>query len=160
MTGIALIRPIAVFDAGIGSYIIARQIANRFPGQDVVYFADRASFPYGGKGRAELLAVMRSTIHRLERYGPVAIVIASNAPSLMVLDELRAASRTPLVGVFPPVRRALAVSRTKRAAVLGVASLIASDEIRAYVEREAAGGARSSSSPRPIWSPLWRAGRS
>ena len=45
MTGIALLRPIAVFDAGIGSYAIARQIADRFLDQDVIYFADRASFP-------------------------------------------------------------------------------------------------------------------
>jgi glutamate racemase len=57
----------------------------------------------------------------------------------MILDDLRIWSRTPLVGVFPPVRRALNASVMKRIAVLGVASLIASPEIRAYVEREAAG---------------------
>src|SRR5215475_13247654 len=93
---IVLNRPIAVFDAGIGSYAIARKIADRFPGQDVLYFADRANFPYGGKSRAELLGVMRATIERLEIYSPAAVVIASNAPSVMVLDELRASSRTPL----------------------------------------------------------------
>lgn len=132
-------QPIAVFDAGIGSYAIARKIADRFPGQDVLYFADRANFPYGGKSRAELLALLQSTIERLESYGPAAVVIASNAPSVMVLDDLRTSSRTPLFGVLPPVRRALNASVIKRIAVLGVASLIASPEITAYVEREAAG---------------------
>lgn len=138
MNNVTLNRPIAVFDAGIGSYAIARKIADRFPGQDVLYFADRASFPYGGKGKSELLAVMRSTIERLESFGPAAIVIASNAPSVMVLDDLKDWSRTPIIGVFPPVRRALETSVTKRIAVMGVASLIASSEIRAYVERESA----------------------
>ncbi|TYL98259.1 Asp/Glu racemase [Bradyrhizobium rifense] len=132
-------RPIAVFDAGIGSYAIARKIADRFPGQDVLYFADRASFPYGGKGRSELLGVMRSTIERLESYGPAAIVIASNAPSVMVLDEIKSWSRTPIIGVFPPVRRALETSASKRIAIMGVASLISSSEIRTYVARESAG---------------------
>jgi glutamate racemase len=132
-------QPIAVFDAGIGSYAIARKIADRFPAQDVLYFADRASFPYGGKGRTELLAVMRSTIERLESFGPAAIVIASNAPSVMVLDDLKSWSRTPIIGVFPPVRRALDISATRRIAVMGVASLISSSEIRAYVDRESAG---------------------
>ncbi|WP_301360892.1 hypothetical protein, partial [Enterococcus spodopteracolus] len=94
MNQIALNQPIAVFDAGIGSYAIARKIADRYSGQDVLYFADRASFPYGGKGRTELLAVMRSTIERLEAFGPAAIVIASNAPSVMVLDELKDNSLT------------------------------------------------------------------
>ena len=139
MNKIILKRPIAVFDAGIGSYAIARKIADRFPGQDVLYFADRASFPYGGKSRTELLGVMRSTIERLESYGPAAIVIASNAPSVMVLDEIKSWSRTPIIGVFPPVRRALETSVTKRIAVMGVASLISSSEIRAYVARESAG---------------------
>jgi glutamate racemase len=136
---ILLKQPIAVFDAGIGSYAIARKIADRFPGQDVLYFADRANFPYGGKGRTELLAVMRSTIERLESFGPAAIVIASNAPSVMVLDDLKSWSRTTIIGVFPPVRRALETSVTKRIAVMGVASLISSSEIRAFVERESAG---------------------
>jgi glutamate racemase len=135
MSQVVLKQPIAVFDAGIGSYAIACKIADRFPGQDILYFADRANFPYGGKSRQELLAVMRATIGRLEGYGAAAIVIASNAPSVMVLDELRDSSHTPLIGVFPPVRRALARSITKRIAVLGVASLIASPEILGYVER-------------------------
>jgi glutamate racemase len=123
---VSLKQPIAVFDAGIGSYAIARKIA------------DRANFPCGCKTRAELLAAMQSTIERLESYSPTAVVVASNAPSIMVLDDLMACSRTPLVGVFPTVRRALKASVTKRIAVLGVASLIASPEITAYVEREAA----------------------
>ena len=84
----------------------------------MLYFADRANFPYGSKSRVELLAVMRTTIERLERYSPAAVVIASNAPAVMVLDELRTWSRTPLVGVFPPVRRALNTSVMKRIAVL------------------------------------------
>ncbi|SEM65130.1 aspartate/glutamate racemase family protein [Bradyrhizobium sp. OK095] len=138
MNKVILNQPIAVFDAGIGSYAIARKIADRFPGQDVLYFADRANFPYGGKGRTELLAVMRSTIERLESFGPAAIVIASNAPSVMVLDDLKSWSRTPIIGVFPPVRRALDTSLTKRIAIMGVASLMSSSEIRAYVERESA----------------------
>ncbi|MDN0074728.1 aspartate/glutamate racemase family protein [Crenobacter sp. SG2303] len=133
-------HPIAVFDAGIGSYQIARKIAKRYPTQDIVYFADRASFPYGGKGRAELLATLQGTLARLADYRPAAVVVASNAPSVMVLDDLRATSAVPLIGVFPPVRQALAASRTGHVAVLGVDSLVESAEIRAYVAGEASGG--------------------
>jgi len=103
--------------------------------------------PYGGESRAELLAAVQSTIERLESYSPTAVVVASNAPSIMVLDDLMACSRTPLVGVFPPVRRALKASVTKRIALLGVASLIVSPEITAYVEREAAEQGRVSEPP-------------
>ncbi|MDR5876031.1 hypothetical protein [Vreelandella gomseomensis] len=74
-------QPIAVFDAGIGSYAIVAEIHRRLPKQDIVYFADRASFPYGSKGREELLAVMQRTLRFLERYAPPAIVIASTTSS-------------------------------------------------------------------------------
>lgn len=105
LSQIVLKQPTALFDAGIGSYAIARKIANRFSSQDCC-FADRANFCCGGKNRREPLALMRGTIERLESYGPAAIV-------------------TPLVRVFPPIRRALATSVTKRITLLGVASLIA-----------------------------------
>ncbi len=49
MNKVILKQPIAVFDAGIGSYAIARKIADRFPGQDVLYFADRANFPMAAR---------------------------------------------------------------------------------------------------------------
>ncbi|TYL24975.1 Asp/Glu racemase, partial [Streptococcus pyogenes] len=51
---LALSTPIAVFDAGIGSYAIVELIRRRQPRRDILYFADRARFPYGGKGRDEL----------------------------------------------------------------------------------------------------------
>ena len=99
---VILKQPVAVFDAGIGSYAIARKIADRFPGEDVLYFADRANFPYGGKDKTELLAVMRGTIKRLESFGPSAIVIASNAPSVMVLDDSRAGAGRRSSACFHP----------------------------------------------------------
>ncbi len=34
-------RPIAVFDAGIGSYTIVAEIKKTMPRQDIVYLADR-----------------------------------------------------------------------------------------------------------------------
>lgn len=130
--------PIAVFDAGIGSYAVVAEIHARLPRQDILYLADRASFPYGGKDRAELLATMRRTIRFLEGFAPSAIVIASNAPSIMVLDELRAETATPLSGVTPPLAEALAASRSGRVGIMGVHSMVNSDLLRRFVARHTA----------------------
>ena len=54
-------KPLAVFDAGIGSYSAVAAIRNRYPQQDVIYFADRASFPYGAKSLAELRVIISRT---------------------------------------------------------------------------------------------------
>jgi glutamate racemase len=139
--GAPLHRPIAVFDAGIGSYGIVEVIRRHLPTQDLIYFADRASFPYGAKSREALAASVTRAIARLIDLGASAIVLASNAPSVMVLDEIADAQAVPVLGIYPPVRRALETSRTGCIAVLGVASLIDSAEIRAFVTREAQGQA-------------------
>lgn len=83
-----LVQPIAVFDAGIGSYTAVAAIQRLLPQQDILYFADRASFPYGGKSRSELLGVLRRTLLYLDTFEPTAVLVASNAPSITVLSEL------------------------------------------------------------------------
>jgi glutamate racemase len=127
-------KPIAVFDAGVGSYAIVAEIQRRLPKQDIIYFADRANFPYGAKGREQLLMTMRNTIAFLERYAPSAIVIASNAPSIMVLDQVRKYSSVPLFGVFPPLREALAASISGHVGIMGVRSLVESEALKRFVQ--------------------------
>ncbi|MEO3714093.1 glutamate racemase [Roseateles flavus] len=131
--------PIAVFDAGIGSYGIVQLIHRHYPDQDLLYFADRASFPYGGKTKEALAQSIRDAIARLAEMGAHAVVLASNAPSVMVLDELGPQQPVPVLGIYPPVADALARSQSGQIAVLGVESLIQSAEIRAYVARQAGG---------------------
>lgn len=130
-------HPIAVFDAGIGSYAIVAEIHKQLPDQDILYFADRASFPYGNKGQDELLEVMRRTLRFLESYAPSAIVVASNAPSIMVLDSIREYSATPLFGVYPPVNEALTISRSGKVGIMGVRSLIESAPLQRFVTQHA-----------------------
>ncbi|WP_179284007.1 glutamate racemase [Bordetella genomosp. 10] len=132
-------RPIGIFDAGLGSYAIVERVRARFPRQDILYFADRASFPYGGKTPAELLSSVRAATLYLQQAGCAAVVLASNAPSVVVLEPLRAAVAVPVIGVFPPIREALALSRGKEVAVLGVRSMVESEAMRQLAARESAG---------------------
>lgn len=129
-----LTTPIGVFDAGIGSYAVAALIRRHYPQQDIVYLADRASFPYGAKSKSELGAVVLRAIQALQELGCTAIVLASNAPSVMVLDDLLADLTLPVIGIYPPVREAVDVSSTKHIAVLGVQALVKSPQIQAYIQ--------------------------
>lgn len=131
--------PIGVFDAGIGSYGIVRTIRTHYPDQDILYLADRASFPYGTKTKGALAASVSRAIAKLAEEGAAAVVLASNAPSVMVLDGIRDAQPVPVLGIYPPVKEALERSRSGQIAVLGVESLVRSVEIRGYVEQLAGG---------------------
>ncbi|WP_433194681.1 glutamate racemase [Nocardia sp. CA-107356] len=130
-------RPIAVFDAGLGSYSAVELLHRRLPDRDIVYLADRASFPYGAKDRAELLKVVSRAVEFLAGYQPSAILLASNAPSVTILDDLQ--SPVPIFGVRPPVRAALAVA--DEVAVLGVHSLVQSPEMREFLRAQAGSAA-------------------
>lgn len=128
--------PVAVFDAGIGSYALVDLIRRSQPQRDIIYFADRASFPYGAKSRDQLLSIMRLTIHYLTGLGVQTIVLASNAPSVMVLDTLKSEFSVPVYGVAPPVQAALAVSRSGKIAIMGVRSMIESEELARFVQTQ------------------------
>jgi glutamate racemase len=132
-----LTKPIAVFDAGIGSYAAVAAIRRLLPQQDILYLADRASFPYGGKSRAELLAVLRRTLLYLNAFDPAAVLVASNAPSITVLDEIADMIGVPVLGVRPPIASALDIAGAGDVAVLGVRSMVLSPELRTYVDTEA-----------------------
>ena len=106
-----LYHPIGIFDAGIGSYALVEKVRTRFPRQDIIYFADRANFPYGSKSPEALLESVRMATLYLQNEGSVAVILASNAPSMIVLESLRALISIPIVGVFPPIRDAIMHSK-------------------------------------------------
>lgn len=135
-------RPLGIFDAGIGSYAIVRFVQQRNPCQDIIYLADRASFPYGAKDKSALHEVTAAAISRPRDMGAEAVIVASNAPSITVLDEIKQTMKTPILGVYPPVTRAIAASDTKSVGLLGVKSLVESNELKQYIDVQSAGTGR------------------
>lgn len=129
------VKPVAIFDAGIGSYAIVDLLHKKQPKRDIIYFADRAHFPYGKKSPDELANIMRMTIKGLMAYDPSAIIIASNAPSIMVFDRIKSDCPVPLYGVFPPLKEAEMKSHTGSVAIMGVASMVESAMAREFVEK-------------------------
>ncbi|WP_295948786.1 Asp/Glu racemase [uncultured Bartonella sp.] len=129
-----LVKPVAIFDAGIGSYAIVDLLHRKQPQRDIIYFADRAHFPYGKKTADELTDIIKLTFKRLMRYDPSAIIIASNAPSIMVFDRVKDSSPVPLYGVFPPLEEAERKSRSGHVAIMGVASMVKSEMGKAFVK--------------------------
>lgn len=132
-----LIDPIAVFDAGIGSYSAVRTLRDRFPQQDILYFADRAHFPYGEKSVEQLKGIIGRTLQYLADRGAAGIVVASNVPSVTVLDQLKGCVPVPVVGVVPPLRKAVAEANGGHVAILGARSMIESAELRQFIHAHA-----------------------
>lgn len=126
-------QPIGIFDAGLGSYAIVERVHREFPRQDIIYLADRASFPYGAKTPDALFSSVKKAVEHLASQSCAAIIVASNAPSIMVLGAVRHATTIPVIGIFPPIREALERSLSRRIAVLGVESMVTSAEMASCV---------------------------
>ena len=47
-------RPIAVFDSGVGGLTVLHELLVRLPREDFIYLGDTASFPYGQREPAEI----------------------------------------------------------------------------------------------------------
>ena len=40
-------RPIGMLDSGVGGLTVYKEVRKKFPNEDIVYFGDTKSFPYG-----------------------------------------------------------------------------------------------------------------
>ncbi len=130
-------NPVAVFDSGIGSLSIIRELRREIPAEDLLYFADRAHFPYGTKSHGELRGIIVNTISYLKRYKPKVVVVASNTPSVQVLEEVRKAVQdVHVIGVRPPLKEAARLTRKKHIGIMATGGTINSKELENQIRRE------------------------
>ena len=118
----------AVFDSGVGSLSIVRQLRKEIPFENILYFADKAHFPYGNKSHNVLRQVIADTVNYLEKYKPKLIVVASTTPSIQVLNELNSITNVPLIGVKPPLEEASRLTKKKHIGIMGTTNTLRSKE--------------------------------
>ena len=121
---------IAVFDSGLGSLSIIKAI-QKICKSEIIYFADQKNFPYGKKSKKQLEIIIRQTIKLLEeKFSPDVIVMASNTPSLMVKI-----ANKKVIGVKPPIREAMTLSKTKNIIILATQTTIKSKSLSSYIKK-------------------------
>lgn len=123
-------QPIGVFDSGMGGLTAVRQLRRLMPAEHIIYFGDTARVPYGNRSRETLLQYARQDMRFLNGFDLKAVVIACGTVSANCLEELRADSALPVIGVVEPaVRRAAEVTRSGK---IGLAATRASVASGAY----------------------------
>ncbi|HYX55105.1 MAG TPA: glutamate racemase [Nitrososphaeraceae archaeon] len=129
-------NPIAIFDSGVGSLSIIQELKKEIPHENLLYLADKTHFPYGNKSPAHLRGIILNTVNYLERYKPKLIVIASNTPSISILDEIRRLVNMPLIGVRPPLKEACRLTKKKHIGIMATKQAIISNELENQIRRE------------------------
>ncbi|MCF6368378.1 glutamate racemase [Rhizobium halophilum] len=114
------LKPVLVFDSGIGGLTVLREARVLMPERRFVYVADDAGFPYGGWEEGQLrqrIVTLFKTL--IEQHDPEIAVIACNTASTLVLEDLRATfPETPFVGTVPAIKPAAERTRSGLISVL------------------------------------------
>lgn len=120
-------RPrVLVFDSGIGGLSIADCIHRALPWVTLIYLADSAGFPYGGQPESVVVARSKTLIgEALDAFPCDLVVVACNTASTVVLPALRAMTQTPVIGVVPAIKPAVALSRNRRIGILATPATVA-----------------------------------
>ena len=130
------IRPIGVFDSGLGGLTAVRVLRRILPEENLVYFGDTARVPYGGRSRETLLKYARQDLRFLRSLDLKAILIACGTVSTTSLDALQAENNLPIVGVVEPTcRRALRMTRRKRVGLIATLASVRSGAYEAMLRR-------------------------
>jgi glutamate racemase len=131
--------PVGVFDSGVGGLSVAREIRRLLPNESIVYYADTAHCPYGGRPLAEIESLSIAAARELVARGAKAIVVACNTASGAALEAIRSEVDMPVIGVEPAVKPAAASTRTGRIGVMATAATLRTerfDRLRRNFARE------------------------
>lgn len=129
-------RPIGVFDSGIGGLSILKALRAELPFEDFVYIADSGHAPYGERDPAHVIERSRLITDYLRvQHGIKVLVIACNTATAAAVATLRQAHPDlPIVGVEPALKPAVSVSRTRRIGVMATRGTLGSEKFRRLVD--------------------------
>ena len=97
------LRPIGVFDSGIGGLTVLRALAAELPHEDFIYLGDTARLPYGTKSAETVARYSVQAVGALASYDVKCLVVACNTASAVGLPSIRERiANVPVIGVIEP----------------------------------------------------------
>ncbi|HEY2049514.1 MAG TPA: glutamate racemase [Caulobacteraceae bacterium] len=80
---------IGVFDSGVGGLTVHHALVRRLPSADMVYLADQAMTPYGGRSGEEIVDLTRAGCEQLFAAGCDLVILACNTAAAVALRRLQ-----------------------------------------------------------------------
>jgi len=149
--------PIGIFDSGVGGLTVYRALHDRLPNERFIYLGDTARVPYGTKSLATVERYAIENSQFLTAVGVKVLVVACNTASALALPAIREKIGIDVVGVIGPGgRRAVAITKDKPVARIGVIATEATVSSNAYFEaiRRVSDNAEIMQAACPLFVPL------
>ena len=126
------LRPVGVFDSGLGGLTAVRELRQVLPAENVAYLGDSARVPYGIKSLATVRQFARQDAAFLLRMAPKLLLVACNTASAAAVDLLEETSPVPVVDVIRPGAKAAVETVQNSDAPIGVIATEATVASGAY----------------------------
>jgi glutamate racemase len=134
------LRPIGIFDSGIGGLTVLRAVHQLMPDEPLLYLADQAHVPYGSRSLEEVRRFSEAITRFLVNQGCRLIVVACNTASAAALKHLRKTfPDIPFVGMEPAVKPAAEHTRSGVVGVLATPATFQGELYASVVERFGSG---------------------
>jgi len=133
------LRPIGVFDSGIGGLTVLHELLVALPHEDFVYLGDTERFPYGERSQDELRRFSAEIAEELLRRRTKLLIVACNSATAAALPSLQRRMMQTTLGVEvlgvvrPEALRAVAATRTGRIGLLATPATVASGAYEAAI---------------------------
>jgi glutamate racemase len=133
-------RPIGVFDSGVGGLTVLHECLVTMPEEDFLYLGDHARLPYGPRPLPEIRRFAFEIAAFLEARDVKLIVVACNAATSAALPALQEALEVPVVGVTTPeAYAAVRATRNRRIGLLATQATVTSGRYEQLVHTLDAG---------------------
>lgn len=123
------VRPIGVFDSGVGGLSVLREIRRELPVESVLYVADSGYAPYGDRPATFIEDRADAIVDFLVGRGAKAVVVACNTATSVAVERLRARHALPIVAIEPAVKPAVTSTRTGIVGVLATTVTLQSPNV-------------------------------
>jgi glutamate racemase len=124
-----------MFDSGVGGLAVLAEVRRLLPGEDVVYYADTAFFPYGPRPHDEIRARADHISRELIDRGAKLIVVACNTATSAAIAHLRATFDVPFVGMEPALKPAAERTQTGVIALLVTPGTARGEKLASLIDR-------------------------
>lgn len=134
------LRPVGVFDSGVGGLTVLRAIHQLMPDEPLLYLADQAHVPYGSRSLEQVRQFSEVITRFLLDRGSRLVVVACNTASAAALKYLRRSfPGVPFVGMEPAVKPAAEHTQSGVVGVLATSATFQGELYASVVERFGSG---------------------
>ncbi len=132
-------KPIGVFDSGVGGLSILKELRERMPNENYIFFGDQLNVPYGAKTKQEIVVLATRVMKFLASEGIKMAVVACNTATCHAIEELRSNFGFPIVGVVPAIKPAAEQTKTGKIALIATPATAKSPYVTELINKYAKG---------------------